>query len=138
MRVVGEAVLQRLGLLDVIRDLDSDEERVRSEDVQELRRELAEAPHNVEELINVRLSREQRRARRHLRQHAPNRPDIDRFAILRVSGKELRPSVPARGDIIGVACARAGEGAREAEIAELEDAVARDEEVLRAQGREGW
>ena len=51
--VVGkcrELGLQRLRLLHLIGDLDADEERVGAEDFEQLRRKLAEAAHDVEEL----------------------------------------------------------------------------------------
>jgi len=42
----------------------------------------------VEELIDVGLSREERRARRHLRKHAADRPHVHRLAVRLLKSKD--------------------------------------------------
>ena len=58
-------------------------------------RQLAEAAHDVEELVDVALSREEGRAARHLREHAADGPNVNRLAVLRVAGEQLRQRTSA-------------------------------------------
>mmetsp|Transcript_36223 Transcript_36223/g.116326 ORF Transcript_36223/g.116326 Transcript_36223/m.116326 type:complete len:292 (-) Transcript_36223:213-1088(-) len=125
-----EALLEALDGGDILGHLDADEERVGPKHLHQPGRQVAEAPHDVEELVNVRLPREEGRARCHLRQHAADGPNVHRLAVRRVTGEQLGATVPARRDVVGVTRAGARERAREPKVAKLQRAVARDQQVL--------
>ena len=137
--VGGEALLQRLRALHHLGYLDAHEEGVGLEDLEQLGGQLAEAAHDVEELVDVALAREEGCAARHLRQHAADRPHVHGLAVLRVSRQQLRPAVPARGHVVGVARAGASERARKAKVTQLQRACqwCGAAEAVRTGGRAG-
>lgn len=90
-------------------------------------------------LVDICLPLKERPTRGHLWQHAADRPHVDGLAVhtqaealLReaVAEEELGGAVPARGDVVRVCATGAIQRAREPKVAQLEDAVPRDEDVL--------
>ena len=124
-----QALLEVLGLGD-FGQLDAREERVAAHELRHARREVAEAAHDLEELVDVALAREERQAVADLGHEAADGPHVDGLAVGRVADQQLRAAVPARADVVRVASARPGEEARKAEVAQLQDAVLREEQVL--------
>lgn len=92
-----------------------------------------DAPEDLEDLVNLGITSEQRLARAHLGEDAADGPHIDAGGVLAATEQNLRGAVPQRDDLVGVCAERHTEGSREPEIRELEVAVAVDQEILRLQ-----
>ena len=93
-------------------------------------RRRAQDSEDLENLVNLAVSREQWLARRHLREDAPDTPHVDSRAVLAATKQDLGRTVPECDDFVGVSAERDAEGAGETEVGELEVAFLVDEEVL--------
>jgi hypothetical protein len=89
-----------------------------------------DAPEDLEDLVNLRVAREQRLARAHLGKNAAHRPHVDAGGVLSTSEQNLWRAVPQCHDLVRVCAQRDAERASETEIGELEVEVVVDEEVL--------
>ena len=98
-----------------------------------LLRRRPQHPENLEDLIDLAITREQRFLRRHLREDAPDGPHVHAGAVLAAAEEDLGRAVPQRDDFVGVGAQGDAEGAGEAEVGEFQVARAIDEEVLRFQ-----
>jgi hypothetical protein len=92
-----------------------------------------DAPEDLEDLVNLRVTREERLARAHLSEDAANGPHVDAGGVLPTSQQNLWRAVPQCDDLVRVCAQRDTERARETEIGELKVEVVVDEEVLRLQ-----
>ena len=99
---------------------------------------LARGPHHAEdelELVEVVLPREEVPAGEHLREDAPHGPDVDGEGVLVHREHQLRGAVPAGRHVLGhergVVLGGGREPAGHPEVADLEFAVAVDQEVAR-------
>lgn len=88
-------------------------------------------PEDLEDLVNLRVAREQRLAGAHLSKNAANRPHVDAGRVLAAAEQDLGRAVPQGDDLVGVCAERHAKGAGEPKIGELEVAVFVDEQVLR-------
>lgn len=91
----------------------------------------ADVPENLENLVNLRVAREERLARAHLGKDAADGPHVDARRVLAAAEENLGGAVPERDDLVGVGAQGDAKGAGETEISELQVAVAVDEQVLR-------
>jgi hypothetical protein len=67
----------------------------------------------------------------HLDKDATKGPNIDALAVLGVANKELRRTIPAGGDVIGVMSAKGAKRPCKAKVTQAELVVKAEEEVLR-------
>ena len=77
---------------------------------------LTEALGNKVELVDIRLSREERLSSEHLRKETSDCPDVDGTSVACVTNQQLRGTVPSRGNVVCVrftgGCCGGGEGGR--------------------------
>lgn len=90
-------------------------------------------PESLEDLINLRVSREQRLPRTHLGEDTSHRPHVDASGVLSTAKQDLGGTVPERNDLVGVGSKRNTEGTRQTKIGKLQVSVAIDQQVLRLQ-----
>lgn len=64
--------------------------------------DLTESPSDQVQLIHVRLPRPQRDPRQQLSEHATNRPNVHRRAVLSVPHQQLGGPVPTSGHVVRV------------------------------------
>mmetsp|Transcript_2774 Transcript_2774/g.9782 ORF Transcript_2774/g.9782 Transcript_2774/m.9782 type:complete len:392 (-) Transcript_2774:343-1518(-) len=96
-----------------------------------VRRRAARHLEDAVQLVHRRVTREDRLASQHLAQNASERPHVDTLAVPRRAKQDLRRAVPARRHVVGeLHRGRVADGAREAEVAELERVVGVDQQVL--------
>ena len=89
-----------------------------------------DAPEDLEDLVNFRVTSEQRLARAHFSEDAANGPHINTGRVLATTEQNLRGAVPQRNDLVGVGAEGHTKGSRESEISKLEVTVAVDKEIL--------
>ena len=89
-----------------------------------------DAPEDLEDLVNLGVTSEQRLARAHLGKDTADGPHIDTGGVLAATEQDLWGAVPQRDDLVGVCAEGHTKGSREPEIRELEVAVAVDQEIL--------
>ena len=70
-------------------------------------------------------------AHRHLREDAPHGPHVDGGRVVAGAEEDLRSAVPERDDLVRVGAHGDAEGAREAEVGELEVVIRIDQQILR-------
>jgi len=76
-------------------------------------------PEDLEDLINLRVAREQRLARAHLGEDATDRPHVDTGRVLTTPQQDLRGTVPEGDDLVRVGSQRDAESPSETEVGEL-------------------
>ena len=94
-------------------------------------RRRAHEPEDLEQLVFVRGSGEQRATGEHLRHDAAGAPDVDAGVVGAAAEEDVGRAVPQRHDFVAEGVNRDAEGAGKAEIGEFELALVVDEEVLR-------
>lgn len=87
-------------------------------------------PENLEDLVNLRITWEQRLAGAHLGKYAAHRPHVYTRGVLPTTQQDLRSTVPQRHNLVGVGPEGDSKGTGKTEIRQLEVAVAVDQEVL--------
>jgi hypothetical protein len=87
-------------------------------------------PEDLEDLVNLRVTGEQRLARAHLSEDTAHRPHVDASRVLSTAEQDLRRTVPQSDHLVGVCAERDTKSAGEPEVGELEVVVLVDEEVL--------
>lgn len=88
-------------------------------------------PEDLEDLVNLRITREQRLARAHLGKDAAYRPHVDTSGILAATKQNFRSAVPKSDNLVGVGAQRNTKGAGQTEISKLQVTVAVNQQVLR-------
>ena len=88
-------------------------------------------PENLEELIDFRVAVKERTASGHLGENAANAPDVDGARVARRAQQHFGRTIPERDDLVRVDAYGNAEGARQAEVGQLDHAVLVDEQVLR-------
>ena len=83
-----------------------------------------------EELINLRVSLEERLFVGHLCEDATNGPDVDRTGVLGGAQQDLRGPIPQGHDLVGVDADGNSEGARKAKVGDLDGSILVDQEIL--------
>lgn len=61
-------------------------------------------PEDLEDLVNLRVTREQRLAGAHLSKDSSTRPHVDAGGILATAEEDLRRSIPEGDDLVGFSC----------------------------------
>mmetsp|Transcript_43529 Transcript_43529/g.105533 ORF Transcript_43529/g.105533 Transcript_43529/m.105533 type:complete len:262 (-) Transcript_43529:345-1130(-) len=92
------------------------------------RTELTE---DLEELVDLRITREQGTFRNHLDEDGTDRPNIDRRGVRLATQQDFRWTVPQRDDLMCEGTDGWAEGPCQTEISKLEPAVTSNEQVLR-------
>jgi hypothetical protein len=92
-----------------------------------------DAPEDLEDLVNLGITSEQRLARAHLGEDAADGPHINTSRVLAATEQNLRRTVPQRDDLVGVSAERHTKGSRESKIPKLEVTIAVNQEILRLQ-----
>ncbi len=87
-------------------------------------------PEDLEDLVNLGVAREQGLAGAHLGKDAADRPHVDAGGVLAAAEQNLRGAVPEGDDLVGVGAQGDAERAGQAEVGELEVALAVDQQVL--------
>lgn len=90
----------------------------------------SEHAENLEDLVNLRVAREERLASSHLCEDASDRPHVDTRTVLASTEQDLGRPVPESDNFVSIGTERDTECAGETKITNLEVAVAVDEEVL--------
>ena len=90
----------------------------------------ADVPENLENLVNLRVAREERLACAHLGKDAPDGPHVDAGRILATAEQDLGGTIPEGDNLVGVGAQGDAEGAGETKIGKLQVAVAVDEQIL--------
>lgn len=85
---------------------------------------------DLEDLINLRISWEERLSRAHLCEDTPNRPHIHTSRVLTPSKQNLRRTIPESYDFVGIGSKRDSKSTSKTEISQLEVAIAVDEQIL--------
>ena len=88
------------------------------------------SPEDLEDLVNLRVTREEGLSCAHLGKDATDGPHVDASRVLTSTQENLGGSVPQGDDLVGVCAQRNTKGAGKTEIGELEVALLVDEEVL--------
>ena len=88
---------------------------------------------DADDLVVVGRAGEQGPTRVHLRHDAARGPDVDARVVRPTAQQDIRGAVPQRHDLVREGVNRDTEGAREAEVPQLQGPLAVDEEVLRLQ-----
>lgn len=88
------------------------------------------SPEDLEDLVNLRVAREERLSCAHLGKDATNGPHVNASRVLASTQENLGGSVPQSDDLVGVCAQRNTKGAGKTEIGELEVALLVNEEVL--------
>lgn len=91
----------------------------------------AEDAEDFEDLVDFRVTGEERLAGGHLGEDAADRPHVDAGAVLAAAEQDLGSAVPEGDDFVGVGAERNAEGTGQAKVGELQVALFVDEEVLR-------
>lgn len=86
---------------------------------------------DLEDLINLRVTREERLASSHLSEDAANRPHVDTSRVLATTEQDLGCAVPESDDFVGVGAERDTKCASQTKIGQLQVAFLVDEQVLR-------
>lgn len=107
------------------------ERRVPRDQLLVLLRQLPHHLHDLKELVDVRISREERVPGHDLREETPDRPDVDLPPVLRIPHEQLRRPVPPRRDVVRVNLSVGREQSGETEIAEFDHSQTRHQNVLR-------
>ena len=91
----------------------------------------AENAEDLEDLVDLGVTREERLAGGHLGEDAANGPHVDTSGVLATTEQNLRRAVPEGDDLVSVGAERNTEGASETKIGQLQVALLVDEQVLR-------
>lgn len=92
---------------------------------------LTEKFHNLVDLVNVGLAREERIATHDLGEEAADGPDVDGPAVAGVTDQQLRGAVPTRRHVVRVRFTTRGHKASEPEVAQLDHPLVGHQDVLR-------
>lgn len=90
----------------------------------------AQNAEDLEDLIDLRVTREERLAGSHLGEDAANGPHVDTSGVLATTEQNFGRAVPESDDLVGVSAERNTEGASQTEICQLQVAFLVDEQVL--------
>ena len=88
---------------------------------------------DLENLVNLAVSGEQRLARGHLGENAAHAPHVDSSTVLTSPEQDLRSAIPEGDDFMGVGAKRNTKSAGETKVRKLQVAVPVNEEILRLQ-----
>lgn len=94
---------------------------------------MENVPEDLKDLVNLRVSREQRLACAHLGEDAADRPHVDTSRVLATTEQNLWSTVPQSNNLMSVCAQRDAKGAGETKIGQLEVALTIDQQVLRFQ-----
>jgi hypothetical protein len=86
---------------------------------------------DLEDLVDLGVTWEERLAGSHLGEDAANGPHVDTSGVLATTKQNLRRAVPEGDDLVSVSTERNTEGASETKIGQLQVALLVDEQVLR-------
>mmetsp|Transcript_30415 Transcript_30415/g.50192 ORF Transcript_30415/g.50192 Transcript_30415/m.50192 type:complete len:226 (-) Transcript_30415:268-945(-) len=91
----------------------------------------SELTENLEQLVNLRVTREERTFGDHLNENGSNSPHINRRSIRLGSKENLRRTVPKGNDLVGERSNRRTERSGKTKVSQLESSISRDKQVLR-------
>jgi hypothetical protein len=86
---------------------------------------------NLEDLVDLRVTREERLASSHFGKDAANGPHVDTSRVLTATKQNLGRAVPEGDDFVSVSAERNAKGASQTEISQLQVALLVNEQVLR-------
>lgn len=92
---------------------------------------LTEQFHNLVDLVNVGLAREERIATHDLGEETADGPDVDGPAVAGVTHQQLRGAIPARRYVVRVCLTTRGHEASEPKVAQLDHTLVGHQDVLR-------
>lgn len=90
----------------------------------------AQNAEDLEYLVDLGVTREERLAGSHLGEDAANGPHVDTSGVLATTEQNFGRAVPESDDLVGVSAERNTEGASQTEISQLQVAFLVDEQVL--------
>ena len=88
---------------------------------------------DLEDLVDLRVTREERLAGSHLGEDTADGPHVDTSGVLAATEQNFGRAVPESDDLVSVGAERDAEGASETEIGQLQVTLLVDEQVLRLQ-----
>lgn len=91
----------------------------------------AESPEDTEDLVDLRVTGEQRATHRHLGKDTAYAPHVDGRAVVTRTEKDLWSPIPQRDHLMGVGSQWDTESAGQAEIGQLQVALLVDQQILR-------
>jgi hypothetical protein len=86
---------------------------------------------DLEDLVDLRVAREEWLASSHLGEDAANRPHVNTSGVLAATKQNFRRAVPEGDNFVGVSAERDTKSASKTEIGKLQVALLVDEQVLR-------
>ena len=86
---------------------------------------------DLEDLVDLGITREERLACSHLSEDATDGPHVDTSGVLAATEQNFRSAVPESNDFVGVSAKWDTKGASKTEISQLQVALFVDEQVLR-------
>ena len=93
----------------------------------------AQNAEDLEYLVDLGVTREERLAGSHLGEDAANGPHVDTSGVLAATEQNFRRAVPECDDLVSVSAERNTKGASQTKIGQLQVALLVDEQVLRLQ-----